>query len=54
MVTRINLLTMLASLTTNAGPRVLHKDHGEGVIYLIISEMNKWRNSAGHVTFTVH
>ena len=54
METCANLLTTFATLIPNADPRVLRKGPGEGVIYLQNSSMYKWRNSAGHVAFTVH
>ena len=39
LVIRGNLLTKFVTLITNAGPRVVQKGPGEGVIYLQISEM---------------
>ena len=39
LVTRVNLLTMFATLISNSGPCILQKGPGEGVIYLQISEM---------------
>ena len=39
LVTRVNLLTTFATLIPNAGPRVLQKGPGEGVVYLQISKM---------------
>ena len=36
--TRVNLLTAFTTLIPNAGPHVLHKGNGEGVIYLKNSE----------------
>ena len=38
LATRVNLLTTFVTLTANAGPRILNKGPGEGVIYLQISE----------------
>ena len=39
LATRVNLLPMLTTVVPNAGPRVLQKGIGEGVIYMQISEM---------------
>ena len=39
LATCVNLLTTFATSITNAGPRVLQKGLGEGVIYLQISQM---------------
>ena len=53
MATHVDLLTKSPTLIPNAGPRVVQKGPWGGVIYLQISEMNKWRNYAIHVAFTV-
>ena len=44
LATRVNLLTTFATLIPNAGPRLLQKGPGEGVIYLQISEMSNSRS----------
>ena len=42
LATCVNLLNMFATLIPNAGPHVLQKGPGEGVIYLQISGMLKF------------
>ena len=39
LATRVNILTMFASMITDVGTHVLQKASGEGMIYLQISEM---------------
>ena len=39
LATRVNLLTMFPTLFPDAGPRIQQNGPGEGVIYLIISEI---------------
>ena len=53
MATHVNLLSTSEILIPDAVPRVLQNGPGEGVIYLQIPEINKWRNYAGHAAFTV-
>ena len=44
---------MFSTLIPNAGLRVLQKGIVEGLIYQQISDIYKWRNSAGHVPLTL-
>ena len=53
LATHVDLLTKFPTLIPNAGPRVVQKEPGEGVIYLQISEMDEWRNYSGRIAFTV-